>query len=345
MNRSIVLMTVLFVVCFTAFAGAETGNHWQGLAGIFFKGDDFTRPEDETHFLHSVDNDWGADEGNDWSARWAGFIEGPFNGEVTFTAKATDGLRLTIDGKVVIDGLKNKDARSGKAVLEKGKKTPTMLEFVCLDGNAQLHIYWQWPGQAKTIVPAAALSYDPAKLPEASKEGLPGDDAEFPEIEVPSGQEHECIIKHVMVYDEPGRYAGMPANGGFWMWGNEMAVAFECGWFEDRPDWMDGHARDGSRGSEDIVARSSDGGLTWTHKTYPALSGDDGMVPLTEEMDFSRDGFGFKSQGSRFYYTYDYGLSWAGPYELNIQGRPFDDDDIESHSCYLVTGPKEGYFF
>ncbi|MHC4805179.1 MAG: exo-alpha-sialidase [Planctomycetota bacterium] len=69
------------------------------------------------------------------------------------------------------------------------------------------------------------------------------------------------------------------------------------------------------------------------------------MVPLTEEMDFSRDGFGFKSQGSRFYYTYDYGLSWAGPFKLNIQGRPFDDDDIESHTCYLVTGPKEGYFF
>ncbi|GAH55370.1 unnamed protein product, partial [marine sediment metagenome] len=69
---------------------AEAGNYWQGLAGIFFNGDDFTRPEDETHFLHSVDNDWGADEGNDWSARWAGFIEGPFNGEVTFTAEATD---------------------------------------------------------------------------------------------------------------------------------------------------------------------------------------------------------------------------------------------------------------
>jgi len=32
-NRSIALMTVLFVVCFTVFAGAETGNYRQGLAG------------------------------------------------------------------------------------------------------------------------------------------------------------------------------------------------------------------------------------------------------------------------------------------------------------------------
>ncbi|MHC4682990.1 MAG: SUMF1/EgtB/PvdO family nonheme iron enzyme [Planctomycetota bacterium] len=166
-------------------------------------------------------------------------------------------------------------------------------------------------------------------------------DTTFPKIEIPQGNQHECVEKHLVVYDEPGRYAGWPANGGFWI---RMAVSFECGWFKDKPDWEDGHARD-NRSNEDIVTHSSDGGLTWIHKTYPALSGDDGMVPLTEEMDFSRDGFGFKSQGSRFYYTYDYGLSWAGPFKLNIQGRPFDDDDIESHTCYLVTGPKEGYFF
>ena len=92
-------------------------------------------------------------------------------------------------------------------------------------------------------------------------------DTTFPKIEIPQGNQHECVEKHLVVYDEPGRYAGWPANGGFWMWGNEMAVAFECGWFKDRPDWQDGHAKD-DRSNEDIVARSSDGGLTWTHKKY-----------------------------------------------------------------------------
>ena len=170
-------------------------------------------------------------------------------------------------------------------------------------------------------------------------------DTTFPDIEIPKGGQHGCVEKHLVVYDEPGRYAGWPANGGFWMWGDKMAVSFECGWFKDKPDWEDGHARDGDRGNEDIVAHSREGGMTWTHKTYPALSGDDGMVMLNEEMDFSKEGFGFKCQGSRFYYTYDYGKNWAGPFELNIKGRPFDDDSIESHTTYLVTGPKEGYFF
>lgn len=175
--------------------------------------------------------------------------------------------------------------------------------------------------------------------------GVAGDSAGFPKIEIPQGEQHRCVEQHVVVYDELGRYAGWPANGGFWIWGDKLAVSFECGWFKDKPDWEDGHARDGSRGNEDVVAHSNDGGLTWTHKTYSALSSDDGMVLLTEEMDFSREGFGFKCQGSRFYYTYDYGQSWAGPFKLNIQGRPFDDDSIESHTCYLVMGKKEGYFF
>jgi len=193
---------------------------------------------------------------------------------------------------------------------------------------------------------SGALSYGPANLADTSKEGLPGDDAGFPEIEVPpAGPEHECVVRHVMVYDEPGRYAGWPANGGFWIWGDEMAVAFECGWFKDRPDWQDGHARDGSRGNEDIVARSSDAGLTWTHKKYDIMSSDDGIRDIPQGLDFGNPGFGFKCQGERFYYTYDRGKSWSGPYRLRITGLSGADENIESHTCYIINGKNDGYFF
>jgi len=344
MNRRVMLMTVL-LICFGIFAGAEAANYRQGLAGTFFKGDDFTRPEDESHFLHSVDNDWGGDEGNDWSARWAGFIEGPFSGEVTFTAEAIDGLRLIVDGKVVINGLEDKNARSGKAVLARGKKTPIVLEFVCLDGKAQLHLYWQWQGGTKTIIPATALSYDSARLAGMSKEGLPGDNAAFPEIEVPSGKEHKCVIKHIVVYDEPGRYAGWPANGGFWMWGNEMAVSFECGWFRDKPDWQDGHARDNSRSNEDIIARSIDGGLTWTHKKYDILSSGDNMQPSPGGIDFTHPDFAFKCQGERFYYSYDRTKTWHGPFRLKVPGLPGGDENLQSHSNFIVNSKNDCFVF
>ncbi|MHC4648272.1 MAG: PA14 domain-containing protein [Planctomycetota bacterium] len=346
MTGRTILMMALFTFCPTVLASAQEGNYRQGLAGTFFKGDDFTRPEDDTHYLLAVNNAWGDGEGNNWSARWAGFIEGPISEEVTFTAEANDGLRLIIDGKIVIDGLEDRNARSGKAVLEKGKKTPVVLEFICLDGHARLRLYWQWDGGARTFVPSEALSYNPARLADTAKEGMPGDDAEFPEIEFPpAGPEHECVIKHVMVYDEPGRYAGWPANGGFWIWGDQMAVAFECGWFEDRPDWQDGHARDGSRGNEDIVARSSDGGMTWTHKKHDIMSSDDGIQDIPEAMDFGNPGFGFKCQGGRFYYTYDCGRNWFGPYRVTIAGLPGADENIESHTCYIINARNDGYFF
>jgi len=159
------------------------------------------------------------------------------------------------------------------------------------------------------------------------------------------GNQHKCVEKHVVVYDEPGRYAAWPANGGFWMWGNEMAVAFECGWFKDRPDWMDGHARDEDRPNEDIVARSTDGGLTWTHKKYDILSGGHDMRDIPEGMDFSNPGFAFKSQGDRFYYSYDRGENWFGPYRIKVTGLPDAGEDMESHTCYIINGKSGGFFF
>jgi len=106
----------------------------------------------------SCDQNWGDSKGNDWSARWTGFIEGPYSGEITFSAKATDGLRLKIGNQLVIDGLSKYGARSGKAIMKKGEKTPVTVEFTSAEGKAALALSWSWPGQGQTIVPAAALS-------------------------------------------------------------------------------------------------------------------------------------------------------------------------------------------
>jgi formylglycine-generating enzyme required for sulfatase activity len=51
MNRSIVLTMALFVVCLTAFAGAEAGNYRQGLAGAWLLADSTSRADE---FVNSV---------------------------------------------------------------------------------------------------------------------------------------------------------------------------------------------------------------------------------------------------------------------------------------------------
>ena len=68
--------------------------------------------------------------------------------------------------------------------------------------------------------------------------------------------------KHVKVYAEPGRFGGWPANHGIWSWGDEILVGFSSGYFKD--NGPDRHAIDHDRPEEHLLARSQNGGETWT---------------------------------------------------------------------------------
>lgn len=137
-----------------------------GLVGTYYNSPGFAEPEEGTvDLLSSVNHEWGDDRGNDWSARWSGFIEGPTTGEVTFTAEARDGLRLTVGNTVVIDGLGEGGPRTGKVSMTKGKKGPIKLEFFTGDGKALLRLYWQWSGQGRQLIPSSALSHSPDMVP------------------------------------------------------------------------------------------------------------------------------------------------------------------------------------
>jgi len=129
------------------------------IKGTLFSKPDFTHPDNNDDILTSMNNNWGRSKGADWSARWTGFIEGPYDGEVTFTAKATDGLRLKIGNQVVIDGLSQYGARTGKVAMKKGLKMPITLEFTSAHGKAKLVLSWSWAGQQPRVVPASALCY------------------------------------------------------------------------------------------------------------------------------------------------------------------------------------------
>ena len=63
--------------------------------------------------------------------------------------------------------------------------------------------------------------------------------------------------RHVVVYKEPARYAGWPANHGIWQWGNEILVGFEVGHVKTSSQY---HAIDYERPEEHVLARSKDGG-------------------------------------------------------------------------------------
>jgi len=186
MNRNIVLLLVMFAICLVGLllarstvpsAMASLTEHekkaarqqilnGEGLIGTYYNDDDFDERETGMiDLLPTIDYKWGGSRGSDWSARWFGFVKGPITGEVTFIAKAQDGIRLTIGNTFVIDSLKQGGIHTGKVNMTRGQKAPVKLEFVSSTKNALLRFYWQWAGKEKEIIPASALSHSTEGLP------------------------------------------------------------------------------------------------------------------------------------------------------------------------------------
>src|SRR5688500_20214894 len=83
-------------------------------------------------------------------------------------------------------------------------------------------------------------------------------------------------VQHVDVYKVAGRYGGWPANHGIWRWNNEILVGFEAGYFMVNKG---GHSIDYTRPAEHLLARSVDGGATWTLERTASLKLPPGAKP------------------------------------------------------------------
>jgi hypothetical protein len=150
--------------------------------------------------------------------------------------------------------------------------------------------------------------------------------------------------RNVIVFKEPGRFGGWPANNGIWVWGDEILVGFIDGHFLKVER---GHAIDGSKPSVVRFARSRDGGETWKIEV-PSFLGSDGKEP---EPGDSPGGFDFthpdaavafrmvssRTGYSRFYYSNDRGSIWQGPYKIPTYGRT----GIAARTDYLVDGKHD----
>ncbi len=91
-----------------------------------------------------------------YSQLWSGYIVGLSSGPVTFTAEADDGLRLTIGGQVVIDGL-SQASRTASLPLVAGQLYPITVAFFQNGGSAHLRLFWQREGEPRQLIPPQAF--------------------------------------------------------------------------------------------------------------------------------------------------------------------------------------------
>ncbi|WCM54386.1 putative baseplate assembly protein [Pseudomonas sp. WJP1] len=136
-----------------------------GLYGEYFEGSDFkTRKLSRTDA--TVNFDWGTANpdpslsADRFSVRWSGWLQIPESGSYSIFVKADDGVRLWLNGQLLINQWPGKDNPEPSATLHElkaGQKLDIRLEYFENTGAALIQLSWQGPGIAKQIIGQSRL--------------------------------------------------------------------------------------------------------------------------------------------------------------------------------------------
>ena len=165
-------------------------------------------------------------------------------------------------------------------------------------------------------------------------------------------------FQHVIAAIEKDKFHGWPANNGAWSWGDEILVGYTQADF----DVARGHNLTGIQESK--FARSTDGGETWRMFDPENFLDDEnikwlpaGKTKLQEPMNFAHSGFAMRVFASGyhgnddpdggFYYSYDRGATWNGPYFLGDMHNHSElvNAALTPRTDYIVMNKSECFVF
>jgi hypothetical protein len=163
----------------TNVASVSTLGTGTGLTGKYYDYSDVyagTPPTNAVAFggsvkftrVDTVNFNWGTGSpgrgitSNTFAARWTGQIQPTFTDVYTFTAYADDGVRLWVDGKLVIDAWRvnwGDLAGTTATALQAGRKYDVQLDYFENTQGAQIRLDWQTQGGglARQPVPKSQL--------------------------------------------------------------------------------------------------------------------------------------------------------------------------------------------
>ncbi len=128
-----------------------------GLTAQYYNGHDFATLV-RTRVDPQVDFNWVGSPakgvGHDYfSARWTGFVQAPKAGDYTFVTTSDDGVRLWVDGKLIIDDWSNHAARDDQATVHFTAQSmhKIRMDYFQDTRDAIVHLAWQY-GQPQNTV-------------------------------------------------------------------------------------------------------------------------------------------------------------------------------------------------
>ncbi len=139
--------------------------------------------------------------------------------------------------------------------------------------------------------------------------------------------------RNVMVWYKNNGFGGWPANNGVWSWDDEILVGFIAGTFKDLPGQ---HAIDDEKPQVETLARSLDGGETWTVEKFEPAGGERAMTD-SEGIDFTNANFAMRVRGNEYAISCDRGHTWKGP----IPFPDFGLKGIAGRTDYIVNGKRD----
>jgi hypothetical protein len=143
------------------------GAGGSGLKGLYYDTTNFT-PLMATVTNPAVSFDWGTAapingmSADTYSVRWTGQVMAPESGTYRFSTRTSDGVRLWVNGQLVVDDWHDQSANlwndSAGITLTAGSKYNVKLEYYRNTTPSTVRLYWYLPSQlACTIIPQELL--------------------------------------------------------------------------------------------------------------------------------------------------------------------------------------------
>ncbi|WP_461071835.1 NPCBM/NEW2 domain-containing protein [Spirosoma horti] len=143
-----------------------TAGNGTGLLGEYYNNATLNAPTVLTRTDATINFDWGTGSpasgvnSDNFSIRWTGQVQAPATGNYVFTTTSDDGVRLWVNGVMVINNWTghaptNNDGNG--ITLTAGQRYTIQMEYYDGGSGAVAKLLWAYPGQGQQVVPQSYL--------------------------------------------------------------------------------------------------------------------------------------------------------------------------------------------